>query len=61
MAEYSQYKKEINDIVYRIPDNRGKGSYIWEPITDFEAIFNRDSTSNEKLNDYDLIRDKYFK
>ena len=60
VVEYSQYKKEVNDIVYRVPDNLGKGTCIWEPLNTFESVVDRDGHVNEKMNDFDLIRDKYF-
>ena len=41
-AEYSYRKRELNDIVYNVPDRRGLGSFIWEPTRHHEAIFDRD-------------------
>src|SRR5205823_4930327 len=31
VVEYSQYKKEVNDIAFNVVDSRGKGTCIWEP------------------------------
>jgi beta-galactosidase len=61
VVEYSQYKKEVNDIVYRLPDNLGKGTCIWEPVNFFEAVISRDGHVNSMMNDFDMIRDKHFK
>ena len=41
-AEYSYRKRELNDIVYNVPDRRGLGSFIWEPTRHHEAIFDRE-------------------
>ena len=41
-AEYSYRKRELNDIVYNVPDRRGLGSFIWEPTRHHEAFFDRD-------------------
>ncbi len=41
-AEYSYRKRELNDVVYNVPDRRGLGSFIWEPTRHHEAIFDRD-------------------
>jgi beta-galactosidase len=60
VVEYSYAKKEVNDIVFNLPDNRGKGTCIWEPLSTWESIFDWKGNSNELLNVYDEIRDKYF-
>jgi arabinogalactan endo-1,4-beta-galactosidase len=41
-AEYSYRKRELNDVVYNVPDRRGLGSFIWEPTRHHEAIFDRE-------------------
>ena len=41
-AEYSYKKRELNDIIYNVPDHRGMGSFIWEPTRHHEAIFDLD-------------------
>ncbi len=38
-AEYSYHKRELNEIVFNIPDRRGIGTFIWEPTRHHEAIF----------------------
>jgi arabinogalactan endo-1,4-beta-galactosidase len=32
VVEYSQLKTEINDITFNLPENKGKGTFIWEPL-----------------------------
>ncbi len=38
-AEYSYHKQELNDAVFNAPDQRGIGTFIWEPTRHHEAIF----------------------
>lgn len=40
-AEYSYHKRELNDAVFNAPDQRGLGSFIWEPTRHHEAIFDK--------------------
>ncbi|MEP6675783.1 MAG: beta-galactosidase GalA [Ferruginibacter sp.] len=59
VVEYSQLKKEVNDIVLNIPDNKGKGACIWEPLSTWEMIFDRDGKSNHWMLDYDEISKEF--
>jgi beta-galactosidase len=59
VVEYSALKKEVNDIVFGLPDNRGWGTCIWEPLSTWESVFDRTGNSNEQLALYDEIRQKY--
>lgn len=38
-AEYSQEKRAINDILFRLPDEKGLGTFIWEPLEWQESVF----------------------
>ncbi len=60
LAEYTMLKREINDLIFNIPDNKGIGTCIWEPLNTWEAIFEKDGKSNELINIYDEIAKKYF-
>ncbi|MGZ4026478.1 MAG: beta-galactosidase GalA [Flavisolibacter sp.] len=59
VVEYSQLKKEVNDIVFGLPDNRGKGSFIWEPLNTWEAVFDRNGAANSYLSLYDTLSRTY--
>ena len=59
VVEYSQLKKEVNDIAFTIPGNKGKGTFIWEPLNTWEKIFERDGKSNDLILIYDEINKKY--
>jgi beta-galactosidase len=49
LVEYSQLKKEVNEITFNLPGNRGKGTMIWEPLNTWEKIFERDGKSNDLI------------
>jgi arabinogalactan endo-1,4-beta-galactosidase len=56
VAEYSQFKNEVHKIVFNLPDNRGEGTFIWEPINSF---FGRDGEPAKELKAYDEISKMY--
>jgi arabinogalactan endo-1,4-beta-galactosidase len=59
VAEYSQLKKEVNDIAFTAPGKKAIGSFIWEPLSTWEAIFDKDGKANDYLNVYPEIAKKY--
>jgi len=59
VVEYSQRKEEVNKIVFDLPDGKGKGTFIWEPLSTWESVFDRQGKSNELLKLYDEISKKY--
>ena len=59
LVEYSSKKEEVNDIVFHLPANKGKGSFIWEPLNTWEYIFEPDGKSNSKLKLYKEISQKH--
>jgi beta-galactosidase len=61
LVEYSQLKKEVNKIVFNLEGNRGKGSFIWEPLNTWEAVFEKDGKSNSFLTIYDELRNEYLR
>lgn len=40
-AEYSARKRYLNDCIFAVPDNKGLGSFIWEPTRHREALFDQ--------------------
>ena len=53
VAEYSQLKREVNDIAFNVPGGKAVGSFIWEPIGSWEGIFDADYKNKEfKANDF---------
>lgn len=59
LVEYSQKKKEVNDIVFNLPNGRGKGTCIWEPLSTWEQIFDKDGKSKDLIKTYDKIANQY--
>jgi beta-galactosidase len=59
VVEYSSFKQEVNDIVFNLPNGKGKGSFIWEPLSTWEAIFDKSGQSNDYINIYDDLQKKY--
>jgi arabinogalactan endo-1,4-beta-galactosidase len=59
VVEYSQLKKEVNEIVFSLPGGKGKGSFIWEPLNTWESVFDRQGKSNAYLAIYDEINREF--
>lgn len=61
IVEYSDYKKEVHDIVFSLPNNMGKGAAIWEPLNWRTDLFDRNGVVNDKIKVYDELSEKYLK
>jgi len=61
VVEYSAFKREVHDLVFNLPDNRGNGTCIWEPLNTWSRIFDRQGNSLEEINIYDEMSQKYLK
>lgn len=61
VVEYTQLKAEVNKIAFSVPDGRGKGTCIWEPLNTWERIFDEQGRSNELLPLFDQISKEYLK
>ncbi|WP_345949599.1 glycosyl hydrolase 53 family protein [Mucilaginibacter sp. PAMB04274] len=59
VAEYSERKQEVNDIAFTAAGKKGIGSFIWEPLNTWEAVFDRDGKANAHLQAYPGIAKKY--
>ncbi len=59
VVEYSHKKEEVNKIAFELPDGKGKGTCIWEPLSTWERIFDNDGKSNELIKVYDELKNKY--
>ncbi|MBC6489868.1 beta-galactosidase GalA [Flavihumibacter stibioxidans] len=59
IVEYSAKKQEVNKLVFELPNGKGKGSCIWEPLSTWESVFDRQGKSNDYLKLYDEISRKY--
>jgi beta-galactosidase len=61
VVEYSQLKKEVNDIAFGLPNDKGKGTFIWEPLNTWEKVFDEKGISNDYMLMYDEISKKFLK
>lgn len=59
LVEYSALKREVNEISFNLPDLRGKGTCIWEPLNTWEKIFDEKGTSNERILIYDELAKRF--
>lgn len=59
VVEYSALKEDVNRIAFEVPGNRGKGTFIWEPLNTWDSIFEKDGKSNRKLLIYDELNKKF--
>ncbi|MDF7811692.1 glycosyl hydrolase 53 family protein [Hymenobacter sp. YC55] len=59
VVEYSELKREVNEIAFNLPNNKGKGTFIWEPLNTWEQIFDKQGQANDLLLIYDEVSKKY--
>jgi arabinogalactan endo-1,4-beta-galactosidase len=60
VAEYSELKRQVNDIAFNVPNGKAVGSFIWEPLNSWEGIFDRSGNANDYMNVvYPEIAKKY--
>lgn len=59
VVEYSQLKKEVNELSFDVYGGHGKGSAIWEPLNFWEAFFDRQGKSTGLLKVYDELNKKF--
>ena len=61
VVEYSHKKQEVNQLAFDVPNGRGKGTCIWEPLSTWESFFDKDGKANQYLYLYDEISKEYLK
>ena len=59
IVEYSHEKAAVNKIGFNLPNGRGKGTCIWEPLNTWEKIFDENGRSNELIELYDRFKSDY--
>lgn len=55
VVEYSAFKKAVNDMVFNLPNDRGNGTCIWEPLNTWSKIFDDNGQPLKELYYYDEI------
>jgi arabinogalactan endo-1,4-beta-galactosidase len=59
VVEYSDFKREVADIVFGLPDDMGKGTAIWEPLNRMSRLFDRDGNVTSLMTVYDSLSAEY--
>lgn len=59
VVEYSNFRKEIHDIVFSLPDDLGKGAATWEPLNAWSGMFDHQGNVTEQFNVYKQLSIKY--
>ena len=59
VVEYSDYKREVHDLVFNLPGGMGKGACIWEPLDMRSGLFDRQGGATPLFRVYDEIKSKY--
>jgi len=59
VVEYSERKREVNDVVFNLPNGKGLGTFIWEPLNTWEQVFDKQGKSNNLLMIYDEVSKKF--
>src|SRR5206468_3029291 len=52
VAEYTQLKQQVNDIAFTVPGNKALGTFIWEPLSTWEAFFDKQGHTNSYIDVY---------
>jgi beta-galactosidase len=59
VVEYSALKEKVNKIAFELPNGKGKGTCIWEPLSTWEKIFDNNGKSNNYLLVYDELSKQF--
>ncbi len=59
VVEYSNFKKEVHDIVFGLPDDMGKGACIWEPLNERSGLFDKNGEATDLFSVYDEVSSTY--
>ena len=59
VVEYSDYKKEVHEIVFNLPNDMGKGAAIWEPLRWGDVVVDRDGHTLENIQIFEKLRDTF--
>ncbi len=61
VVEYSDFKQEVHDLVFSLPNSMGKGACIWEPLNRRSGLFDKDMHTTGLFGVYDRLNEKYLK
>lgn len=58
VAEYAEVHEQVNDIVFTLPDEKGIGTFVWEPTRWNETLFTNGKT-NYRIDIYPSLWNRY--
>lgn len=59
IVEYSDFKREVHDIVFSLPKGMGKGACIWEPLNPRSGLFDRNGEVTKLFLVFAELKEKY--
>ena len=59
VVEYSDFKREVHDAVFALPDGMGKGACIWEPLNRRSGLFDAEGHVTGLIGVYDHLHSTY--
>ncbi len=59
VVEYSDFKREVHEIVFSLPGEMGKGAAIWEPLNFRSGLFDRNGNITGLFGVYKELNAKY--
>ena len=59
IVEYSDFKREVADVVFGLPDDLGKGTAIWEPLNARSGLFDREGNVTDLMGVFDGLGAQY--
>lgn len=62
VVEYADNHERVNDIVFDLPDEKGLGTFVWEPCDWMDALFdwrNNRRETNSRIDIYPRLSEEY--
>lgn len=59
IVEYSDFKREVADVVFGLPDGLGRGTAIWEPLNARSGLFDGEGNVTDLMTVYDELNARY--
>jgi len=61
VVEYSDFKREVHEIVFGLPGDMGRGTAIWEPLGWRSGLFDREGNVTDLMQVYDELSARYLR
>ncbi len=61
VVEYSDFKRQVHEIVFGLPEDLGKGTAIWEPLGWRSGLFDREGNVTILMRAYDELSATYLR